>query len=261
MIKTKGELEKLCKIYENKEFIKDDPVQFPHRYKDKKDIETAGFLASLFAYGKRELFIAVLNRMFEQMGAHPFDFVKNGGSVRDIDYRFSKNVDIEQILVILNKLYTKDKSSLEELFAYGWEKSGTVSLMLQTVVDYFYANVTKEVTAGFYHLIPNPSNKSPMKRMNMFLRWMIRDGEVDFGLWKFMPKSELMIPLDVHVARISRELGLLKRSSNDWRTVEELSAKLREMDKDDPIKYDFALFGYGVNNQKIQKIQKIEKSY
>ena len=249
MMNTKTELEKFCRDYENRDFIKDDPVQFPHRYSDKRDIEIAGFLASLFAYGKRELFINVLNKLFAQMGKSPYEFVKKGGKIEDIEYRFSKNIDAAQILAILRKLYTTDNSSLEELFAYGWNQFGEVVPMLQSVTDYFYANVTEEVTAGFYHLIPNPVNKSPLKRMNMFLRWMVRSGEVDLGVWDFMPKSELLIPLEVHVARISRKLKLLNRSSNDIKSVQELTEKLKEFDKNDPVKYDFALFGYGVNNR------------
>jgi len=246
---TKTELEKLCKSYENKDFIKDDPIQFPHRYKNKRDIEIAGFLASLFAYGKRELFINVLNKMFAQMGDSPLEFILSNGKVEGIDYRFSKNIDIAQILEILHKLYTEDNSSLEELFAHGWRQFGEVALMLQVVADYFYSNVSKDVTAGFYHLIPNPAKKSPLKRMNMFLRWMVRDGEVDLGIWHFMPKSALLIPLDVHVARISRKLNILSRSANDLKSVQELSDKLKKFDENDPVKYDFALFGYGVNNQ------------
>ena len=99
-------------------------------------------------------------------------------------------------------------------------------------------------------MIPNPRNGGAMKRMCMFLRWMVRKGPVDFGIWNFMPASELLIPLDVHVARISREMGLLNRTSNDFKAVVELTENLRKLDPEDPVKYDFAMFGYGVNNQK-----------
>ena len=244
-------LDKLVETYETPEFVKDDPVQYMHRCKDKRDIEIAAFIAAMFAYGKREAFIAKLNILFERMQNKPYEFVMNfdesSTSVDDIDYRFSRGIDIKQILLILKELY-KSGNSLESLFADGWQRYREVAGMLQVVIDYFYARVTLPVTKGFYHLLPDPSKKSACKRLNMFLRWMVRKSCVDFGIWKFMKPSDLLIPLDVHVARISRELGLLKRKQNDYAAVKELSAKLKELDANDPVKYDFAMFGYGVNN-------------
>ena len=118
--------------------------------------------------------------------------------------------------------------------------------MFQTVVDYFYAQAPKIVNQGFYHMLPNPQNKGAMKRMNMFLRWMVRKGPVDLGIWKFIQPKDLLIPLDVHVARVSREMRLLERKSNDFQAVIELTNKLREFCPRDPVKYDFAMFGFGV---------------
>ena len=120
--------------------------------------------------------------------------------------------------------------------------------MFIPVTDYFYSHDNNAVQ-GFYFMIPNPRNGGAMKRMCMFLRWMVRKGPVDFGIWDFMPASELLIPLDVHVARISREMGLLTRTSNDFKAVLELTENLRKFDPEDPAKYDFAMFGYGVNNK------------
>ena len=120
--------------------------------------------------------------------------------------------------------------------------------MFIPVTDYFYSRA-KNAGQGFYFMIPNPRNGGAMKRMCMFLRWMVRKGPVDFGIWDFMPASELLIPLDVHVARISREMGLLTRTSNDFKAVLELTENLRKFDPEDPAKYDFAMFGYGVNNK------------
>ena len=122
--------------------------------------------------------------------------------------------------------------------------------MFKVSVDYFYSRVnTSEVTQGFYHLLPNPDKNSALKRMNMMLRWFVREGVVDRGIWKFIDKSELLIPLDVHVGKISRKLGLLTRLNNDFKTVLELTNTLKTFDSKDPVKYDFALFGYGVNNK------------
>ena len=136
-----------------------------------------------------------------------------------------------------------------ELFEYGYKQTKSVKGMFQTVIDYFYSKVTMPVTQGFYHLLPNPKKNSAMKRMCMFLRWMVRKGNVDFGIWNFIPASELIIPLDVHVARLSRELGLLTKNNNDFSAVTQLMQNLSMLDKNDPVKYDFALFGYGIENK------------
>ena len=120
--------------------------------------------------------------------------------------------------------------------------------MLKIVVDYFYARAPKTVGQGFYHMIPNPDNGGAMKRMNMFLRWMVRKPPVDLGIWEFIKPKDLLIPLDVHVARVSRQMGLLKRKSNDFRAVLELMKPLREFCPEDPVKYDFAMFAFGIES-------------
>ena len=250
-IETKQYMDRLVETYETADFIKDDPIQFPHRYKNNTDIEIAGFLASIFAYGKREVFIKKLSILFEKMNNQPNEFIKtfsiDNNSLDDFDYRFSVGIDIKQIVLILKALYNSGES-LESLFSYGWKNTGTVEGMLKTAIDYFYARITLPVTKGVYHLLPNPAKGSACKRLNMFLRWMVRDGKVDLGIWHFIPKSELLIPLDVHVAKISRKLNLLTRSQNDYKAVQELTKKLKEFDYNDPVKYDFAMFGYGINN-------------
>ncbi|MBO5947896.1 TIGR02757 family protein [bacterium] len=245
---TKNLLENLYKKYEVTDFIKDDPIQFPHLYTKREDIEIAGFLASLFAYGNRTIFCKKLNELFKYMGNSPHKFIMtqnfNTDFLNNFDYRFSKGIDLIQILTILKELY--QSSSLMELFEYGYSQKKDVKFMFQTVIDYFYARTNLEITSGFYHLLPNPNKNSAMKRMCMFLRWMVRKSEVDFGIWKFIPTSELLIPLDVHVARLSRELKLLTRGNNDFNAVLELMKRLKSFDKNDPVKYDFALFGYGI---------------
>ncbi len=244
---TKIELDKLVLKYENKDFIKDDPVQFIHRYKNKKDIEIAGFVASLLAYGSREQFIKKLNNLLIDLAQdEPLNFIQNfdAKSIGDFNYRFGKPNDFISIFEIMKELYNTS-DGLEALFEYGYKQNK----MFETVVDYFYARANSGVDQGFYHMIPNPKNGGAMKRMCMFLRWMIRKSVVDAGIWSFMSPSELYIPLDVHVARISRQMGLLNRKSNDFRAVIELTNKLREFCPEDPIKYDFAIFSYGVNNK------------
>lgn len=245
----KNNLENLAEKYEVVEFIQDDPIQFPHRFKKTEDIEIAAFVSSLFAYGNRKVFIKKLNEFFEIMENKPHEFVLNfpAEKLKGFNYRFAKDFDIIEVFNILHKLYTED-GGLKKLFEYGYTHNKTILKTLQTITDYFYSNIKNEVGQGFYHLIPNPQNGGAMKRMNMLLRWMVRKGPVDLGVWNFIPTSELLIPLDVHVARLSREMGLLTRSSNDFKAVVELSEKLKEICPNDPVKFDFAIFGLGVNS-------------
>lgn len=245
---TKNELEKLADKYETAEFIKDDPIQFPHRFKTEEDVEISAFVASLFAYGNRKIFIKKLDELFEIMQNKPLDFVLNfkPKSLNGFNYRFAKDFDIIEVFLILQKLYKED-GGLKKLFEYGYNIDKTIFTMFQTVTDYFYSNVKNNVGQGFYHLIPNPKNKGAMKRMNMFLRWLIRKPPVDLDLWTFIPESELLIPLDVHVARLSREMGLLTRSSNDFKAVLELTENLKKINSSDPARFDFAIFGLGVS--------------
>lgn len=248
MLKTNGDIkilmDELVSRYETKDFIKDDPVQFPHRYNRAEDIEIAGFIASLFAYGNRKAFIGKLNKLFEMMGESPYEYIVAG--IFDIDgfnYRFMKEDDIVAILDVLHELYTKD-GGLAGLF----QRASQTDDLMQYVCDYFYSHAGKKAGDGFYFAIPNPLKGGAMKRMWMYLRWMVRKSAVDLGVWKFIAPADLKIPMDVHVARISRQLGILKRNANDRKAVAELTEYLKTLDSNDPVKYDFALFGYGVNN-------------
>ena len=242
---TKTKLDELAKKYETEDFIKDDPIQFPHRFEHKKDIEIAGFIASLLAYGSRKQFIKKLDELFKIAQNEPLNFIQNFEPeiIGDFNYRFGKPNDFVEIFRTLKELYNSS-NGLSELFEYGYNQNK----LFETVVDYFYARASKDAKQGFYHMIPNPQNGGAMKRMCMYLRWMVRKGPVDIGIWDFIKPSELYIPLDVHVARISRQEGLLTRKQNDFKAVIELTNKLKELDPEDPIKYDFAIFGYGVNN-------------
>ena len=247
---TKNELDYLVTKYETPDFIKDDPIIFSHKFSSKKDIEIAGFIASLVAFGHRRVFKKKLNTLLLDIAkAEPHNFILNFEPVilGDFNYRFGKPEDFAQIFTIMRELYTKD-GGLEELFIFGYEK-GKPERLFQTVTDYFYSRADENAGQGFYFMIPNPAKGGAMKRMSMFLRWMVRKGPVDFGIWDFMPPSELLIPLDVHVARISREMGLLTRKQNDFKAVIELTNNLKKFDPQDPVKYDFAMFGFGVNNK------------
>lgn len=245
---TKTELDKLVEKYENKTFIKSDPIQIPHRYKDKEDIEIVAFISVLFAYGSRKVFIPKLDELFSKMGKKPLEYIKNGefSNLINFNYRFAKENDVIEILKILSKLYNSNET-IQTLFRYGYEQKSDIKGMLQVVTDYFYLNSTDNVGEGFYFMLANPKNNGAMKRLNMFLRWLVRKPPVDFGLWDFIPTSELLIPLDTHVAKISREMNLLTRKSNDFKAVLELTDKLKQFDANDPTKYDFAIYAKGIN--------------
>lgn len=244
---TKSELDNLVEKYENAEFIKDDPVQFLHKFQNKKDIEITAFCASLLAYGSRKQFIQKLNQLFCIAQNEPLNFVQNyeKGCLGDFNYRFGKPNDFDCIFISLKELYNSN-CGLEDLFKCGYEEGN----FFHTVTKYFYDRAEDNVGHGFYHMIPNPENGGAMKRMCMLLRWLVRKSVVDVGIWNFMPTSELYIPLDVHVGNVSRQMGLLTRKANDFKSVIELTNNLKKFCPEDPIKYDFAMFGYGVNNKK-----------
>ena len=238
----KDKLDRLVKQYETPDFIKSDPIRIPHKYKNTIDIEISAFISSLFAFGKREMFLKKLDYLFSLCDC-PFGLINDYKkfNLDDFLYRFIKSKDLIELLRILNKLYCIDKSSLAELF--------NSKNKLKTVTDYFYKNCNSSNSLGFCFMFAQPQKGGAMKRLNMFLRWMVRSGPVDFGIWDFIKKDELLIPLDTHVARLSREFGLLKRKQNDFKAVIELTDKLKEFDPNDPVKYDFALFGLGVNEK------------
>ena len=246
---TKEEIDKLVQTYETKEFFYDDPVGIPNRFSDKKDKEIAGFIASLVAYGRREVFLKKLAILFEIAQNEPLNFILNFEPevLGDFNYRFGKPDDFAQIFNIMRDLYEKE-GGLEELFKYGYENQINDNMFIP-VTDYFYSKARDNSAQGFRFMLPDARKGSAMKRMCMYLRWMVRKGPVDFGLWDFMPASDLYIPLDTHVARISREMGLLTRNANDFKSVIQLTENLKKFDANDPAKYDFALFGYGVNNK------------
>lgn len=250
---TKEEIDKLVQTYETKEFFYDDPVGIPNRFSDKKDKEIAGFIASLVAYGRREVFLKKLAILFEIAQNEPLNFILNFEPkiLGDFNYRFGKPDDFAQIFNIMHDLYEKE-GGLEELFKYGYENQINDNMFIP-VTDYFYSKARDNSAQGFRFMLPDARKGSAMKRMCMYLRWMVRKGPVDFGLWNFMPASDLYIPLDTHVARISREMGLLTRNANDFKSVVELTENLKKFDANDPAKYDFALFGYGVNEQQTKK--------
>ncbi|QGY43854.1 TIGR02757 family protein [Maribellus comscasis] len=249
-IDLKQYLEEKVKQYNTPDFIELDPIQIPHSFSLKEDIEISGFLAATIAWGNRKMIIRNAKRMMELMSNSPFDFIINHEErhLKKIDgfvHRTFNNIDFLTYIAALQYLY-KNLDGLEGIFnKYKTEDS------LQPAIHQF-----KNAFFAIPHLkrtekhLPDPYKGSAAKRINMFLRWMIRkdDAGVDFGIWKDISPSILSCPLDVHSGRVARTFGLLNRKQDDAKAVIELDKNLRDLDEDDPVKYDFALFGIGVND-------------
>lgn len=232
------------------EFIEKDPIQIPHLFSEKEDIEIAAFLSASIAWGQRPIIIRNAKLLMEIMDFAPADFVRNCSDSDLLAFNLFKHrtfqaVDIQFFIKSLQNIYL-NYGGLEKVFEEGFKTDAKTALIQ---FNHLF-NLTTHLPRSEKHL-SNPAKNSAAKRLNMFLRWMIRkdDYGVDFGLWKNISAAHLMLPLDVHTGRISRGLDLLKRKQNDWKAVEEVTQNLRSFDKSDPIKYDFALFGYGVNEK------------
>ncbi|TAN44807.1 MAG: TIGR02757 family protein [Nitrospirae bacterium] len=257
--KLKSILEKLYRDYDFHGRIAKDPIEFPHRFGDARDIELAGFIAACFAYGKVELFKSVLERLFAIMGGSPYRFLadfeikKIRKKIGNLKYRFNETEDIVCLLYVLS-VVIKKHGSIEAVFKKYFDPlEPTIFKGLNGMVGSFLDIDTSAVyggnirPSGFLQFLPSPRNGSACKRMNLFLRWMIRDTDIDFGTWKGIPKDRLVIPLDTHIARISRCLGFTKRSGQDWKMAVEITEALKRFDAVDPIKYDFALCHQGIS--------------
>lgn len=250
MDNLKEKLDELVKRYETPDFIKSDPVQFLHRYKRFEDIEIAGLVGSSLAYGKREAFLEKLNYIFKIMGSSPYEFCLNLDKnalrhyFKDFKYRFNTGEDIILLMETLYRFYNEN----ENLDNFVGQKIVSAKEKAKQAVCAISEEFTRGIKKNSYcYLFPSPKTGSACKRLNLFLKWMVRKSPVDAGIWSALEPKDLIIPLDVHVARVSRGLKLTTRKSNDWQTAEEITSKLREFDAIDPIKYDFALFDIGID--------------
>lgn len=228
------------------DFIESDPIQIPHRFGQKEDIEISGFLAATIAWGNRKMIIRNALRMIDLMDGAPFDFILNAtqADIEQIDnftHRTFNIFDFRYFLTALQNIYKKH-GGLEKVFCQGYKQDNTVKSAIKHFRQIFFELPHLQRTEKHVSCV---SRGSAAKRINMFLMWMVRDDGrgVHFGLWKCIPTSALMLPLDVHTGNSARALGLLERKQNDWKAVEQVTNNLRRFDPDDPIKYDFALFG------------------
>lgn len=231
-------------------FIADDPISIPHQFDKKEDIEIAAFLSAVIAWGNRKSIIRNANLLMKEMGYFPHEFILNATendfhAFGHFVHRTFNGNDAKFFLQSLQNIYRQHKG-LEAIFTDGYRAGGS---LFDALIHF------RSIFLSLPHLkrsekhVANVAQKSAAKRLCMFLRWMVRDDGrgVDFGLWQGIPASALMMPLDIHTGTVSRELGLLRRNQNDWQSVEELTAALRQFDPQDPVKYDFALFGLGVD--------------
>ncbi|MGF7138125.1 TIGR02757 family protein [Roseimarinus sediminis] len=231
-------------------FIIDDPISIPHLFDKKEDIEIAGFLTAIIAWGQRKSIIGNAHKLMKRMGYYPHEFILNAGesdfrSFNSFVHRTFNGTDAVFFLKSLRNIYLHH-GGLEAVFTRGFLREQNLYGTLLFFRTIFLE--TKHEQRSEKHLA-NVAKNSSAKRLCMFLRWMVRNDKrgVDFALWKEIPPSALMLPLDVHTGNISRQLGLLKRKQNNWQAVEEVTAALRKLDPLDPVKYDLALFGLGVN--------------
>jgi uncharacterized protein (TIGR02757 family) len=228
-------------------FIKDDPVSVPHLFTKQQDVEIAGFFSSIFAWGNRTTIIQKSKELMQLMQMQPYEFCLRHDPERlkgllEFRHRTFKTTDLLYFIEFFKHHYSKH-SSLETAFTMHGK---TAENMLTGFHHYFFS--LEDVPPRTKKHIASPEKNSTCKRLNMFLRWMVRkdDKGVDFGIWKNISPAQLICPIDIHVARVSRHFKLLERKQTDWQAALELTNNLREFDKEDPVKYDFALFALGV---------------
>ena len=245
--KLKDFLDEKYEQYNRPAFIEEDPISIPHQYKRLQDIEIAGFWAAVLAWGQRKTIINKCTTLFQLMDNAPYDFVVNHqeNDLKAFLHFKHRTFNATDTLYFLKffQAYYQEHASLEEAFL------ATGNGMEQALINFhnlFFS--LEDYPERTRKHIATPARKSACKRINMFLRWMVRkdDRGVDFGLWKNIKPAQLICPCDVHVDRVARRLGLVTRKQTDWLTAKELTANLLLLDPEDPVKYDFALFGLGV---------------
>ncbi len=249
--KLKDLLEQKYYEYNTYSFIETDPIQIPYSFNKKEDIEIAGFLTATIAWGNRKMIINNAKRIINIMSNAPHDFILNASrkeisSINNFVHRTFNSSDLQYFLKALQYIY-KYKGGLESIFLEGYKKNNTVKSAIIYFRKVFFS--LEEIPAHATKHVSCVGRGSAAKRINMFLMWLVRSEGIHFGLWKEIPTNDLMLPLDVHSGNAARALGLLTRKQNDWKAVEEVTAKLRLFDANDPVKYDFSLFGLDINER------------
>lgn len=242
-------LEEKVRLYNTPEFITEDPISIPHQFKGKEDREIAGFLVALISWGQRKVILKNGAEMMRRMDHAPAAFIRNHSlkerkTFQDFVHRTMNGSDAMYLLKALQSVYTS-QSSLETLFSKGIQEGKDLSVAIHEARSTLLGYGAPDRTGK--HLA-DPLRNSSAKRICMYLRWMVRNDKagVDFGIWKMIQPKHLYCPLDLHSGNVARAVGLLTRTQDDWKAVNELTIQLRQLDKKDPVKYDFALFGLGV---------------
>jgi len=253
LLELKPKLDALVQKIEQPDFIDNDPIQFMYAFENKNDREIAGFFAAIMAWGRRDIVINKVDDLLHRMDYKPAEFILNfseadAEKLEGFKHRTFKPIDIYWIIKTLQSIL-KEHHTFEAFWEMCYRKAQDQNRELIAVFHEEFFAIHPEIPQRTRKHISNPEKNSSAKRLNMYLRWCIRGGPVDLGIMTFMNPSELKIPLDVHVARQARKLGLLKRKQNDWKAVTELNKNLQILDPEDPAKYDFALFGSGVLKQ------------
>jgi len=246
-----------AETYERPDFIPDDPIAVPHRFTDQPDVELAGFIAATLAWGQRKTILASAGSFIDRLDGAPSDFMQHAthddirAAAKGFVHRTFQPRDAEVFLHALQVLITSF-GGLEQAFIPEGKAVHAKACLSTFHHRFFEAAAQRGYEAGRTRKhVATPLRGSAAKRLNMYLRWMVRPRRrgVDFGIWNQIAPSQLMVPLDVHTGNVGRKLGLLDRKQNDWQAVELLTAALREVDPDDPVRLDFALFGLGAIEQ------------
>lgn len=249
-------LDEQLKLHNQQGFIEKDPISIPHRFSKKQDIEIAGFFAAIFAWGNRTTIINKCNELIQLMDDAPFQFITQHQEIElkrflVFKHRTFNATDLLHFIRVLRYHYDNQSSAeptLETAFSNALNrKDDTVENALVSFHDYFFS--LEDSPGRTKKHISTPANNSSCKRLNMFLRWMVRKDKagVDFGIWKNIQPNQLVCPLDVHVQRVALNLNLIQSEKADWKTAVELTEKLKSFDPSDPVKYDIALFSMGVS--------------
>jgi uncharacterized protein (TIGR02757 family) len=247
LVQLKAVLDPLVEKYNHIDFIQEDPVSLPHLFKKKQDIEIAGFFAAIFAWGNRPMIIKKTKELLNLMDFAPHDFVLDASFLRsksifNFKHRTFNSTDLKGILLFFHAFYLENDSLEYAFFNLNKEPKDVGPYLI-----HFRKSIAPYCENRTFKHISSPEQHSACKRLNMYLRWMVRDdGEVDFGLWKNIQPAQLICPVDLHVARTVSELRILERKQIDWTYATQLTAILRSLDSKDPVKYDFALFGKSI---------------
>jgi len=244
-------LDEKVHLFETRDFIPYDPISIPHLFSDQRDVEIAGFLAATIAWGNRKSILKNANSLMERMDHAPYDFVMNftdsdRAAFNGFVHRTFQPDDVFCFMQALKRIIVTH-GSIESLISKQWVKDGRPENMKSALSHFHQVFFDQPHAPRSRKHVANPAKGSAAKRLNMYLRWMVRSADkgVDLGVWSEIPTSVLSIPLDVHTSNVGRQLGMLSRKQNDWKAVAKLDASLREFDPVDPVKYDFALFGLG----------------